>query len=283
MVLVPIWNRAYWSTALLREWTDAFVARRWERCACCGRIGLMLLRPRSIPPKLVSMWGLSKREAAALVRKETLVCSRCGAKLRSRRLACVLISTFLIEGKPSRSLREWCLRSEPRSLTIAEINHIEGLHESICDLPGLHYSDFQDAETAQSSGVPSEDLTRLSYSDETFDLVLTSETLEHVPDLSKALQEIHRILKPNGLHIFTIPVRPTLASTFSRREIRADGSVIDHVPKISHPGGDWGYPVFTEFGRDVLEVIGRAGFSTTEWFGPLSEDDLAQVYVSRKC
>ena len=54
------------------------------------------------------------------------------------------------------------------------------------------------------------------------------------------------------------------------------------LPRICHPGGDWGYPVFTEFGTDLPELLAQAGFETEVQFGPVSEDDLAQVYVCRK-
>lgn len=261
--LVPIWNASVHGLRGLAEFGGAVASGRFERCDCCGRIGPMLLRRRSIPPKLVELWGLSPREAAALVRKETLLCPFCGAKLRARRLARVVMETFAV-ARP-RSLRDWAARPESKLLRVAEINRIEGVHESILALPLLRSSDF--------GGSASEDLTRLSYDEASFDLVLTSETLEHVPDLNAALAEIHRVLKPGGWHIFTVPVRPGTPKTMPRGDVG---------PPISHPGGDWGYPVFTEFGADLIEVLDRQGFATEIHFGPTTEDDLAQVYASRR-
>jgi ubiquinone/menaquinone biosynthesis C-methylase UbiE len=46
--------------------------------------------------------------------------------------------------------------------------------------------------------VPSEDLCALSYADASFDLVVTSDTLEHVPDVDAALREIPRVLHEFG-------------------------------------------------------------------------------------
>ena len=114
-------------------------------------------------------------------------------------------------------------------------------------------SDYQPGSVpgALVDGVRSEDLTRLTYPDAVFDLVLTSETLEHVPDLDAALREIRRVLVPGGRHIFTVPVLPQTTRTFPRAILRPDGSVEDRAPRIAHPGGDWGYPVFTEFGADL--------------------------------
>ena len=261
-VVVPLWNgghRVGWSIA---EYAGAIASGRFERCSCCGWIGPMLLRRRSIPPRLVALWDLSAREAAALARKETLLCAWCGAKLRARRLARVVLEKF---PAPARSLHDWAARHDARSLHVAEINRVEGIHEAITGLPHLRSSDF--------GGEGSEDLTHLSYADESFDLVLTSETLEHVPNLDAALGEIRRVLKPGGWHLFTVPVRPGTPKTLPRAEVG---------PPISHPGGDWGYPVFTEFGADLVEVLDRAGFATEIHFGPTTEDDLAQVYASRR-
>ncbi len=53
-------------------------------------------------------------------------------------------------------------------------------------------------------------------------------------------------------------------------------------PTIFHPGGDVGYPVFTELGADLTTLLDEAGFRTEVHFAPLTEDDLAQVFVSRK-
>jgi SAM-dependent methyltransferase len=185
---------------------------------------------------------------------------------------------------PTRSLAEWVERPEIRSLRVAEINRIDGLHDQLSRLPRFTSSDYQPGAAPGTivDGVPSEDLTRLTYPDDCFDLVLTSESLEHVPDLAAALSEIRRVLAPGGRHIFTIPVLPGSASTFPRSILRPDGSVEDRAPRIAHPGGDWGYPVFTEFGADLPDLLRRAGFAVDVFFGPTRDDDLAQVYVCRR-
>ncbi len=96
------------------------------------------------------------------------------------------------------------------------------------------------------------------------------------------LREIHRVLAPGGRHVFTVPVLPTTRQTFARAVLGPDGRIQDRSPRICHPGGDWGYPVFTEFGKDLPELLVQAGFQTEVHFGPVTEDDLAQVYVCRK-
>jgi len=212
--LVPIWNEAHRLGWLVRDYATATLSGGWETCAVCGRFRPMLYRRRVIPPRLAERWGLSPRLARALARKESSDCGNCGAKLRARRMAEVLLRLYPPgeTSTPARSLGEWVRSPSIQRMRIAEINRIEGLHEQLAKLPGLEFSDFHPrAEPgAVVEGVPSEDLTRLTYTDRSFDLVLTSETLEHVPDLATALAEIRRVLVPGGLHVFTVPVSPNV-------------------------------------------------------------------------
>jgi SAM-dependent methyltransferase len=50
------------------------------------------------------------------------------------------------------------------------------------------------------------DLQNLPFADGSYDFVFASHVLEHVPDDRKAIQEIRRILKPNGVAILPVPV-----------------------------------------------------------------------------
>ncbi len=284
-ILVPCWNTAHRYGWVAHDYLEAVGHCRFERCVVCGRFRPMLYRRRVIPRRLEELWGLSPRLAEALARKESSDCAHCGAKLRCRRIAQVLLTLFPVgtPPAPARSLAEWVEHPESQALRVAEINRIDGLHNPLGRLPRFTSSDYHPGTTpgAIIGGVRSEDLTRLTYSDASFDLVLTSETLEHVPDLDAALREIRRVLAPGGRHIFTIPVLPQTSKTFPRAVVLPDGSVQDRAPRIAHPGGDWGYPVFTEFGADFPERLRHAGLNVEIFFGPTRDDDLAQVYVCR--
>lgn len=50
------------------------------------------------------------------------------------------------------------------------------------------------------------DLQQISLPDASYDLVYASHVLEHVPDDGRALSEIRRILRPNGIAILPVPV-----------------------------------------------------------------------------
>lgn len=283
---LALWNGGHRLARSAAEYAQALAQGRVERCSVCGRRAPMLYRRRVVPRRLEELWGLSPRLAAALARKESLDCARCGAKLRARRLASVLLGLYPvgIPPAPAGSIQEWVGSAEARGLAVAEINGVEGLHGELSRLPHLAYSEFREgvARGEAVEGVRCEDLTRLTYPDGTFDLVVTSETLEHVPDLAAALGEIRRVLKPGGLHVFTVPLLPGVTTTYPRARQGADGTCEPLAPPIRHPGGDAGYLVYSEFGADLPDVVRAAGFEVDVRFGPTTEDDLAQVYVARK-
>ena len=281
---VPVWNAGHRFGWLVRDYLGAITSGRFGRCNVCGRLALFIYRRRVVTPRLEELWGLSPRLANALARKESGDCSHCGAKLRGRRIAQVLLTLYSGNATPAASLAQWVEKPEIRALRVAEINTIDGLHSYVQKLPLYSGSDYRGAGDGGSleEGGRSEDLTRLSYADGSFDLVLTSETLEHVSDLNAALAEIHRVLAPGGKHVFTVPVLPGMQRTYARAVLNVDGSIDDRFPRICHPGGDWGYPVFTEIGTDLPVLLVTAGFQTEVHFGPVSEDDLAQVYICRR-
>jgi SAM-dependent methyltransferase len=285
-ILVSSWNCAHRHGWLAFDYLNSIALGWIESCSVCGRYRPMLYRRRIIPRRLVELWGLSPDLADAFARKESCFCSHCGANLRARRMARAILSLYPvgIPPAPCRSLARWVEQPDSRTLRIAEINRIGGLHEGLVRLPHLSSSDFHPGREPGSivDGVRSEDLTCLTYPDACFDVVMTSETLEHVPDLPAALREIRRVLVPGGRHIFTIPQLPRVQATFARSIVLPDGSIEDRAPRICHPGGDVGYPVFTEFGADIQNVFQRSGFELDVLFGPNRDDDLAQVFVSRK-
>jgi ubiquinone/menaquinone biosynthesis C-methylase UbiE len=49
------------------------------------------------------------------------------------------------------------------------------------------------------------DATRLPFSDNSFDKIICSEVLEHIPDYVGVLQEIKRVLKPDGILALSVP------------------------------------------------------------------------------
>jgi len=68
------------------------------------------------------------------------------------------------------------------------------------------------------------DITKLAFGDNEFDLVLSFDALHHIPDWDKALNEISRVLRPNGFYVLSDLAFPRF-SFFQKWSIPVDGII----------------------------------------------------------
>lgn len=119
-------------------------------------------------------------------------------------------------------------------------------------LPGIQY-----VSADLSPGVAMEvaDITAIPHPAESFDAVICSHVLEHVPDDRKAMAEVFRVLRPGGAAYFMQPV------DFGRAETYEDASIVDPAERAR---------AFNQFnhvrvyGRDIRERLEQAGFAVSE-------------------
>ena len=75
-----------------------------------------------------------------------------------------------------------------------------------------------------------QDVTNLTFDKDSFDLVISSDVMEHVHDSWKGFEEVVRVLKPGGAYIFTIPVRLPLSPNIEVRARIDEGTwEIEHL------------------------------------------------------
>jgi len=255
-------------------------------CVICGRESEFRFDNSLITPQLKHAWGISDELVEAFSRKESMFCAFCGGSLRIRRLVIVLLQTWIERGGTDyKSLVQLLEDNEFKCLRIAEINRCGALHDYLQKHPGLNYSEFMEGVPPGQRGktIRCEDLQRLTYPDDYFDFILTSETLEHVPDPVRAYHEIYRTLKPGGYHIFTIPVIPTKKNTV-RRAVVQNNKVQHILPPAYH--GEWledGMFVYTDFGMDIIDRLNAIGLTTeVYYYKPGDDSDVAVVFRSQK-
>lgn len=85
-----------------------------------------------------------------------------------------------------------------------------------------------------------------------FDLLIACDVLEHVPDDTRALREIRRVLAPGGTALLTVPQKDGLATTYEDPAVTTD------------EGRERAYGISNHhriYGDDFPQVLARAGFA----------------------
>lgn len=134
-----------------------------------------------------------------------------------------------------------------------------------------------------------EDLEQQTYADESFDLVITQDVMEHLYDPGKAFSEIARTLKKGGAHIFTVPILNRHHPSEVWATKGADGEPIFlHTPEYhGNPINPKGSPVTMHWGFDIVSFIKQhSGMDTTieHFYDPGGGiwAEFNEVMVSRK-
>jgi SAM-dependent methyltransferase len=242
-------------------------------CAACGAQGTFQYLD-VINDALAQQWRISQKLQNAYSARESMRCSDCQCSARLRALAEAISAVY---GDRHQSLRENIENNAFGAKKVAEINACGELHNILKDIEGLQYSEYG----SRVPGVKSQDLQKLSYASGTFDLLLTSDTLEHIPDYNQALREIHRVLKPGGYHIFTVPL--IFSRKTKRRAVLENGELKLKAKASYHGAGEEDNLVCTEFGIDFLNDLREANLQTHIYFGnPLNKNEVNYVLVSKK-
>jgi SAM-dependent methyltransferase len=111
-----------------------------------------------------------------------------------------------------------------------------------------------------------ENLERLTFADESIDLHVTQDVMEHVLRPELAFAEIARTLKPGGAHIFTVPLVNREQPSRMRIEVDATGGIRHLQPPEYHgnPIDHSGSLVTVDWGFDIQRYIFDAGGLDTQ-------------------
>jgi len=175
-------------------------------------------------------------------------CPQCGAKPRNRAVHWYIRETLRPRLDATCELLEvGSSRVDARSLTSEAVTG-----PCRCTIVDLRALDFHAAIEAPHRFMPM-DVTKLAFADASFDVILCNNTLPYIRDDHRALGEIFRCLKSDGLAM--LDSHYVGETTRSVAEYR-----LDH-PQLAdgffaENGDQWVY------GRDYLARIEAAGFKT---------------------
>lgn len=204
-------------------------------CRVCG--GGAFVHHDVLWGELIAQWSLSASEADYINIQQGTSCAACGSNVRSIALADALLRS--VQG--TSTLKEWVATDAARAYSVLEINEAGSLSAVLASMPGhrlVRYPDY--------------DMMALPFENGSFDLVLHSDTLEHVPDPVRGLRECRRVLRRGGACLFTVPV---IMGRLTRSR--------EGLPLSVHGSEgcqDSSLTVHTEFGADVWCKVLESGF-----------------------
>jgi SAM-dependent methyltransferase len=116
------------------------------------------------------------------------------------------------------------------------------------------------------------DICDLPIKDNTYDFILCNHVLEHILDDNKAISELYRVLKKDGVGIFQVPIDMKKEFTFQ------DDSITDKKERNKIFGQ---YDHVRVYGKDYFTKLKNAGFKVEEvdYTKNLSKDEIYRFSI----
>lgn len=207
--------------------------------------------------------------------RDQYFCCKCGSIPRNRAIL-VALNTFAPDWRNSL-IHE----SSPGGVSLDKIKNSASGYSCSQYFPGIKSGD-------NHNGTMCQDLGKMSFPDNKFDIFITQDVLEHLMHPDKALSEISRVLKPGGMHIFTMPWYPELKTTRCRAK-EQNGKIHYLEEQIYHgnPVDASGSLVTFDWGLDFTDFVWKnSGMTTTIYLHKdrnLGLDaEFLHVFISRK-
>ena len=118
------------------------------------------------------------------------------------------------------------------------------------------------------------DICNLPFNNNSYDIILCNHVLEHIPDDTKAMHELYRVLKPGGFGVFQIPQDLNRESTFE------DDSITDKKERAKIFGQ---YDHVRIYGHDYFNKLRNIGFKVIEvdYTASLSEEEINKYCLAK--
>jgi SAM-dependent methyltransferase len=193
--------------------------------------------------------------------RERLECPNCRLNGRQRFMA-FLVRTVLAEQRAGAGLRTYLHEQVTPFFTWAQ-RALPG------EVIGSEYLGHDVPRGTEVNGVRHEDALALSFETGSLDIIISTDVLEHVPEVEPAIAEAGRVLRPGGRFLFSTPFFPDKDVSVQRARLRADGEVEQLLEPQFHgnPVSAEGSLVFWDHGWDLLDGLRHHGFSNAHLVG----------------
>jgi GT2 family glycosyltransferase/2-polyprenyl-3-methyl-5-hydroxy-6-metoxy-1,4-benzoquinol methylase len=242
---------------------DVFSGQKYiaGNCVVCSKTGRFFYQD-------VALW------------RESLNCQHCRSTSRYRSIAGGLLRAINeLTGVDAPSL-EALPRASGRRLRVYDTQPPFYYEPCAYPLPDLlkatgwidvelsNYKPNKPMGTVLAQGITNQNLECLTFADESLDIVITSDVMEHVRLDDQAHREICRVLKPGGVYIFTVPHDRSWEKTLTRVQINDpdDPSKDVHLLEPEYHGDTNsdsanGVLAYRTYGRDIEKHLSELGFT----------------------
>ena len=157
-------------------------------------------------------------------------------------------------GSKKRQRLQWLFLHHRTNLTTDRLRLLHFapelcLLERFSALPNL---DYVTADIEPGRAMLAIDMNAIPLSVGTFDAILCSHVLEHIPDDRLAMRELYRVLNPGGWALIMVPVEPERAVTFEDPTVVTPEARERTFHQCDH---------VRIYGRDVQQRLEEAGFT----------------------
>jgi SAM-dependent methyltransferase len=225
-----------------------FRYHRTGRCNICGKL---------------TIFGCTDLADA----RNNMACFFCISPSRKRHIAKLMLSS-VFPGTATLSRV-----SNHAGLQIYNLDTDDAFEKIFQNNAGYFCSEYSKDTGGKEIGVRKsiQNVESLTFANEMFDVVISEDMFEHVRDYKKGFQEIFRVLKPGGYHIFTIPFmfdRPTLI------RVDTDGTTDIQILPPEYHGEKNGRKIlaYRTFGLDLLDFLKNVGFETAVDFSRYADE-----------
>lgn len=204
-----------------------------------------------------------RREHHVGVLRETLQCRGCFSAMRQRVLAVTLIRWVNARHQTHSSTIEDLRAGGLGTLRLLDTDSFSAISARLKALPTVtRCSYLPDRAWGQeiSPGYFNIDLQRMDFPDNAFDIILSSDVMEHVRDCNAAHHEIFRVLKPGGAYIFTVPFEKSSDRNIRLVDVQDGNDVFLCKPHIHGDPLSGGIVAYRVFGWELLSDLRSIGF-----------------------
>ena len=184
--------------------------------------------------------------------RENILCQSCGSSSRDR----MLIYGFQEVLGTSQSLSKM---QPDKKFRVLETSGVRG-HPKYLENLYDYYNVWYEPELMKNGSYDVKkyaDLQNLSFQDEYFDVILSSDVFEHIRLYKQAFLEVFRVLKPQGLLILQIPFLGLEKRDLELVEVIGDRDVFLATPQY-HASNTLVYRIYG--GLDLIPSLWNVGF-----------------------